>query len=194
MEIGNSRRHVARALTYVTQNARPAGLAFAFERLRARSVLTSRQHLAILARRTGPAQAATTLAGRLAIAACLMAITATNRCSRTTTKSISFRPDPAQTVAKIKGQILTVRTEQAVPAFVANALERHVAAAVLAARQRDALIASVAVEAQIAATLARPFAIALHRVAALPADRHVAQVALPTGQTFQIAILVAAIV
>lgn len=89
---------------------------------------------------------------------------------------------------------LTVGAEEAVPALVADALEGDVAGAVLAAGQRNALVALVAVEAEVAAALAGPPAVALHRVAALAADRHVAQVALPARQALQVAVIVAAVV
>lgn len=64
----------ARILTQMTQNASPARLAFALQRLAACAVLAAGQHLALFARRTRPAEAALALAGRLAVAARLVAI------------------------------------------------------------------------------------------------------------------------
>lgn len=64
----------------------------------------------------------------------------------------------------------------------------------LAARQRDALVAALPVEPELTAALAGPLAVALQRVAALLADRHVAQVALPAGQALGLALVVAHVV
>lgn len=51
--------------------------------------------------------------------------------------------------------MLTLRTEQTVPALVADTLKRGGASAVLATGQWNATIASFAIEAQFASTLTR---------------------------------------
>lgn len=78
---------------------------------------------------------------------------------------------------------LTVLTENPTPAFLAQTLERlsTSASSMLTARQCDALIAIGAREAELAATLARPRAIALLWITIASAQRHIAQVALPAG-------------
>lgn len=101
-----------------------------------------------------------------------------------------FRP----TVRADISSLLTLGAKQPVPTAIAHALKRRRAPAVLTSRQRNAPIASLPIKAQLAATLARPIAVALLRIAALPADRHVAQVALPAGQALHVAIVVAHIV
>lgn len=78
---------------------------------------------------------------------------------------------------------LTVLTENPTPAFLAQTLESlsTSASSMLTARQCNALIAIGAREAKLAATLARPRAIALLWITVAFAQRHIAQVALPAG-------------
>lgn len=64
----------------MTQNAHPAGLAFALQRLAAGAVLAAGQNLALFARWPRPAEATLALAGRLAVAARLVAIGAADGC------------------------------------------------------------------------------------------------------------------
>lgn len=54
---------------------------------------------------------------------------------------------------------LTFRTEETVPAAIADAFEGSIAAAILTARQRNAAIATFAIKAQLAATLVRSVAV-----------------------------------
>lgn len=75
---------------------------------------------------------------------------------------------------------LTFLTEDALVSFMTMALEWLSTSAVLTARQRNAALAVVAIEAELAATLVRALTIALLGIAVLLAQRDVTQVALPT--------------
>ena len=65
------------------------------------------------------------------------------------------------------------------------------AVAVLAARQWDALVALFPIESNLAATLAGSFTVPVHGVTASPADGNITQIALPTWETFDVAVIVA---
>lgn len=60
------------------------------------------------------------------------------------------------------------------------ALKRIPTSAVLAARQWNATLAILTVETELATTLVGTFAVALERIAVSLAQRHIAQIALPT--------------
>lgn len=77
---------------------------------------------------------------------------------------------------------------------MADALERDLAAAVLATRQGNAPVTVVPVETELASALARAFAVAVQRVAAFLADWHVAQVTGPSGQALDVAVVVTYVV
>lgn len=90
--------------------------------------------------------------------------------------------------------VLTLSAEESIPAGLADAFEGFVAGAVLATWQRDALVALFPGVANATAALARPLAVAIHRITATPAHGHLAEITLPAGQALHIALLVARVV
>lgn len=90
--------------------------------------------------------------------------------------------------------ILTLRTEQSIPALLADALERLGTVSILASRQRYAFITLFTIESNLTATLIRSLAVPVHRVTASSTDGHVTKVSLPSWQTLYLSIVIAFVV
>lgn len=88
----------------------------------------------------------------------------------------------------------TFSAEETRPSRLADAFEGLGAAAVLAARQGDALVAHLPAVADAAPALPRALAVAVHGITSPPAHRHLAEIPLPPREALEVALLVADVV